>query len=226
MDDSTVLEELLDPLRAEFHARRTKALARTDAIVEALDQYTYQVELDVARQIAAAHGLRQPLDRTDTRKAAQELLNAVQRLPELTENTTPTLTPPAITDAPRKVETRTESPRSPWPVLEKAAAHAPLIIVGGAPHLERLRQIPADMLRTIEWIDTRQKGTHAIGNLERRIREHRISGLILLESLVQHRHTDPLVSAARLATVPCVYAGKGGTLAITNALKEIEKALG
>jgi hypothetical protein len=111
-------------------------------------------------------------------------------------------------------------------VLEKAAAHAPLIIVGGAPHLERLRQIPAGMLKTFEWIDTRQKGTHAIGNLERRIREHRISALILLESLVQHRHTDPLVSAARLVNVPCVYAGKGGTLAITNALKDIEKALG
>jgi hypothetical protein len=225
MDDSTVLEELLGPLRAEFHAHRTTALTRADVIAQALERYTYQVELDVARQLASSHGLRQPRDRSDVRKAAQELLNSVLALPELTENTTPTLTPPANVQAPLQAEQPTVSPKSPWPALAKALVLAPLVMVGGAPHHERIRQMPADLLKAVEWVDTRQKGTHAIGNLERRIREHRICGLVLLEGLVQHKHTDPLVSAARGANVPCVYAGKGGTLAIANALKEIEKAL-
>jgi len=231
MDDSTVLEELLSPLRAEFHAHRTTALVRADTIAQALERYTHQVELEVARQIAGTHGLRQPRDRADLRKAAQELLNAVLALPEISDNTTPTLTPPArvetskAAEASLKVEVPTRIPLSPWPVLAKTLARAPLVIVGGAPHLERLRQLPADMLKAVEWIDTRQKGTHAIGNLERRIREHRICGLVLLEGLVQHKHTDPLVSAARGVNAPCVYAGKGGALAITNALKEIEKSL-
>ena len=227
MDDTPVLEELLGPLRAEFHARRTNALVRTDAIVEALDRYTYQVELDVSRQIAVTHGLRQPRDRSDARKAAQALLSAVLALPELNENTTPTLTPPADEEeAPlSKTELPTEMPKSPYAAIARAVRVAPVVIIGGAPVRDRLKQLPAEVAKAIEWVDTRQKGTHAIGNLEKRIRDHRISALILLEGLVQHRHTDPLVSAARQANTPCAYAGKGGTLALTNALKEIEKAL-
>jgi len=213
-------------LRAEFHARRTLALGNADAIAEALERYTYHVELELARRLAAAHGLRQPRERSDLRKAAQELLNLVLALPEVRQNATPTLTPLANVPAPPRVELPTESPKSQWSGLAKALEQAPLVVVGGAPQPERLKSLTSDLEKAVEWIDTRQKGTHAIGNLERRVREWRISGLILLEGLVQHRHTDPLVSAARQANIPCVYAGKGGTLAFTNALKEIEKALG
>jgi len=245
MDDSSVLEELIGPLRAEFHARRTTALVRTDAITQALERYMYEVELEVARQLAGTHSLRQLRERPDLRRAAQDLLNTVLLLPELTENLTPTLTPPAVAPAPPKppavapaptkpstaapgpsiAQQPTEAPKSPWPAITRALARAQLVIVGGAPHLDRLRLLPPDVLKAVEWVDTRQKGTHAIGNLERRVREHRISALLLLEGLVQHKHTDPLVSAARSASVPCVYAGKGGMLAISNALKEIEKVL-
>lgn len=225
MSDSTVLEELLGPLRAEFHARSRTALVRTESLAQALQAYSRAIEFDIARQVAAAHGLRQLRDKPDATEAARALLRAVQALPELAESlpsvetrTTPVLAPPTVLPTPVQSESR-------HPALSQAIVKNPLVIVGGAPHRDRLRLLPQEVLKHVEWVDTRKKGTHAIGNLERRIREHRISALIVVEGLVQHRHTDPLISAARSVNVPHAYAGKGGTLAIRSALDEIERAL-
>lgn len=225
MNDSAVLEELLGPLRAEFHARRRVALARTEALVSALERYTRAIEFDVARQLAAAHGLKHLRDKSDASEAAQALLLAVQALPELAERPAPSDAEAALHSLPPVVARAAAASESKLPALAQALARGPLVFVGGAPHPERLRQLPDDRLKFVEWVDTRQKGTHAIGNLERRIRERRITALVLLEGLVQHKHTDPLVSAARAANVPHAYAGKGGTLAIASALNEIEKSL-
>jgi tetratricopeptide (TPR) repeat protein len=225
MSDSAVLEELLGPLRAEFHARRRTALARTERLTEALERYNRAIEMDVARQLAAAHGLRHLRDPSDVVEAANALLRAVQALPELAETSTIGEAQPAPPRALPATARAVPQPESRLPALTEAILKSPLVIVGGVPHRERLRQLPDEILKCVEWVDTRQKGTHAIGNLEKRIRDHRISSLILLEGLVQHRHTDPLVSAARSANVPHAYAGKGGTLAIRSALDEIEKSL-
>jgi hypothetical protein len=77
----------------------------------------------------------------------------------------------------------------------------------------------------VEWVDTTRQGTHAIGNLERRIKDKRIGALLILEGLVQHRHSDPLVSTARGAHIPHAYGGKGGRSAIAHALGELELML-
>jgi hypothetical protein len=226
MNDSPVLDELLGPLRAEFHARRRSALARAESVMQALERYSLAIEFDVARQIASAHGLRQVQDKSDAIEAARALLLAVRDLPELAERS---VTEPASvaleSTRPQQIAPTLSQSHLRLPTLAQAVAKCPLVIVGGAPHIERLRQLPNELHKQVEWVDTRQKGTHAIGNLEKRIRENRITAIILLEGLVQHRHTDPLVSAARSANVPCAYAGKGGTLAIQAALDEIEKFL-
>lgn len=219
------IDELLEPLRADFHARRRKVLSRVDPIEQALHRYTQALELEVARELAAAHGLKQPSSAPNTREAARALLSAVQMLAELQ----PT---PAASEATTSKKVVAESPTadtaataSAWPLLTRASSRVPLVIVGGSSPLGKARVLPKALLDQTEWVDTRHQGTHAIGNLERRIRERRVAGLILVEAMVQHRHTDPLVSAARAARIPCAYAGKGGTLAIRTALDEIERAL-
>ena len=226
MTDTSPIDELLEPLRADYHARRRKVLSRVDPIEQALHRYTQALELEVARELAAAHGLKQPGGIASAKDAARALLSAVQQLPELqaapppSEATTPKITL-ANVQAPVQSECDTH-----WPHLMRAAVRASLVIVGGASPLAKSRILPKPLLSLTEWVDTRHQGTHAIGNLERRIREQRVAALILVEGMVQHRHTDPLVSAARMAQVPCAYAGKGGTLAIKTALDEIEQALG
>lgn len=113
----------------------------------------------------------------------------------------------------------------PWQFLGRISKSSPIVIIGGPPHLERLKTLPAELLAHSEWIDTTRQGTHAIGNLERRIRDHRISAIIILEGLVQHRHSDPLISAARSADVPHAFGGKGGRSALHQALREIASRL-
>jgi hypothetical protein len=219
------IDELLEPLRADYHARRRKVLSRVDPIEQALHRYMQALELEVARELAAAHGLKQPAAAVSTLEAARALLNAVQLLPELqatasTSEATAQKKTLAVSSAPA-----TSDLGAPWPELTRASKRAPLVIVGGTSPFAKSRLLPKALLDQSEWVDTRHHGTHAIGNLERRIRERRVVALILVEGMVQHRHTDPLVSAARSAQVPCVYAGKGGTLAIKTALDEIEQAL-
>jgi hypothetical protein len=226
MTEPPVLDELLEPLRAEYHARRKKALLRAEPVEQALQRYTQAVELDVARELAAAHGLKQPHGSSSAAEAARTLLTAVQALPELTA----TAQPSAATTTKKLVLAKLPPAASPsqeaWPRLTRALTRSPLVIVGGAPSPGRSRFLPKAMSAQIEWVDTRHQGTHAIGNLEKRIRERRVVGLILVEGLVQHRHTDPLISAARATRVPCAFAGKGGNLAIKLAIDEIEKLLG
>lgn len=109
-----------------------------------------------------------------------------------------------------------------WPKLSTYLGELPLVVVGGPPHLERLNKLSPPATRSIEWIDTTRQGTHAIGNLERRIRDRRIGALLLLEGLVQHRHTDPLVSAARAVGLAHAFGGKGGRAALNHALQQLE----
>ncbi|GEM_PF-3418633 len=219
------IDEILDPLRAEYHARRSKVLSRVDPIHQALHRYTQALELEAARDVAAAHGLRHPASSANAVDAARALLSAVQMLPELQSS-------PASSDATPSMESLapgsapTELPiATAWPRLTRASSRAPLVIVGGTSPLAKTRVLTKALIAQSEWVDTRHQGTHAIGNLERRIRDRRVAAVILVEAMIQHRHTDPLVSAARMARVPCVYAGKGGTLAIKTALDEIEQAL-
>ncbi len=225
MTDTSPIDELLEPLRADYHARRRKVLSRVDPIEQALHRYTQGLELEVARGLAAAHGLKQPAGTASAKEAARALLSAVQQLPELqAPPVTSEATTPKNSLVTSKAPVQTELD-TPWPQLMRTTTRASLVIVGGASPLAKSRMLPKPLLSRTEWVDTRHQGTHAIGNLERRIREQRVAALILVEGLVQHRHTDPLVSAARMAQVPCAYAGKGGTLAIRTALDEIEQAL-
>lgn len=109
--------------------------------------------------------------------------------------------------------------------LERTVGRAPLVIVGGVIKPEKVNELPVALQASLEWIDTTRQGTHAIGNLEQRIRDHRVGALLILEGLVSHRHSEPLISAARRAKLPFAYAGKGGRAAMLRALGELEETL-
>jgi hypothetical protein len=100
-----------------------------------------------------------------------------------------------------------------------------LVVVGGVARMERVSFAPREVRDTIEWIDTTRHGTHAIGNLAQRIRARRVGALVMMEGLVGHRHSEPVVGAARVASVPVAYAGKGGRNSLARAfLTLIERA--
>lgn len=152
------------------------------------------------------------------------LLPLEPRVDEQNAETAPRPSAVSTTPAPNAPERIAASVESP--LHDVVSKTRPLVIVGGLAKLEKLQLFPEDLRAYVEWIETTRQGTHAIGNLANRIRHHRVSALILLDGLVGHRHTDPLVSAARDAGIVAVYAGKGGQAALSRALGQVEKMLG
>jgi hypothetical protein len=205
------IEQILDQVRAALHGKRAPVLERVQRVERALAEYGAALEEKIARDFAREHALPQPKSGRDVVRAALLLRDAVLSLPELVSDSVPEQAEP-------------EPVLEPEPPSVAPPSHAPpLVVVGGVPRPERARALPKSVAERIEWIDTTRQGTVAIGNLTQRLRARRVSGLVLLEGVVGHRHSDPLVSAARDGGVPVVYAGKGGKGALERALLELMK---
>ncbi len=101
----------------------------------------------------------------------------------------------------------------------------PIVVVGGS-RGDKVAWLPPALRAAVEWIETTRQGTHAIGNLAQRIRQHRVLALIVLDGVVGHKHSEPLVAAAREVKIPTAYANKGGTGALARAFTQLEKMVG
>lgn len=228
----SAFEQVLEAVRAGLHARKADLARRVEQVERALEAYEAAVEDELALHYAAEHGLKRPRPRgAPPQVAAEALLAAVMNLPELASppsvapaSLPPETAPPESLAEPEPAEV--EAVSTLWPRLLARARRAPLVVVGGVSKRERGLEVPVALKAHLEWIDTTRQGTHAIGNLERRIRAGRLTGLVVLEGMISHRHSDPLISAARQVGLPCAYAGRGGRAALTRALDELEAALG
>lgn len=208
------LDQVLEVVRAALHGRRAVALERVQRIEGALADYVTALEEEIGREFAREHGLAQPKPAHDRARAAAALRDAVLALPELA-------------DVPERGSSPPPPPPSVAPPAAPASARAhpaPIVVVGGPGR--KATSLPAEVEERLEWIDTTRQGTVAIGNLTHRIRSGRVAALVLLEGLVGHRHSEPLVGAAREAGIPFVYAGKGGRAALERALGDVLARLG
>jgi hypothetical protein len=50
-----------------------------------------------------------------------------------------------------------------------------------------------------------------------------VAGVVILDRVVSHKHTDPVVAAAREAHVPIAFAGQGGKASLARAVAQIEE---
>jgi len=242
MPDSPV-DQLLERLRASLNLQRRDALSRVEQIRTATDHYLSAVEADIVRDFANTHGFGQDSKPKATASAAAStLLKLVSALPELAATpkareeeasaassrgpsadkssvaasaapaTAPPLTAPELASPPRRA-------------LAALAKQRPLVVVGRLGKKDRLIALEAELPPEVEWLDTNQNGMAAIGNLERRLRERRVGALVLVEGSLGHKHTEPLVSAARQFSIPFAYANKGGKQSLLRAFDEIEASL-
>lgn len=245
MTEPSAFDEVLQAVQSALHARRRRTFDDVAQIRALLDAYLVAVEQSIAHEFAEQHGLKRPKSSAGAaRDAARALLERVSALPEIESIETggapasegpsiaqpPSARGPLTAKAPQSAEPRPGAatappPPSSLPKLHAAVAQCPVVVVGGVARREKLADIPAPIRDNIEWIDTTRQGTHAIGNLEKRIRDRRVAALILLEGLVSHRHSEPLVSAAKRAGVVIHFAGKGAKAALQAALADLEGKL-
>nr|PZN25253.1 MAG: hypothetical protein DIU78_10600 [Pseudomonadota bacterium] len=202
-------------------------------VADALRTYERAVESELARSFAEEHGLSRPAPFPLGPQRAFELLEAaVRELPEAAaRERSEAAARAARQPAPVSVPPPAPSPlpAAQWatvfPLLTEALAHAKLVIIGALSGRDRSSSIPLEPAAHVEWIDTERDGAHAIGNLPQRVRQGRVAGVVILERVVQHRHTEPVLSAAREARVPVAFAGQGGKASLVRALERIEAEL-
>ena len=144
-----------------------------------------------------------------------------------------------IAAGPRKAAApKAEPARAPTPALEEPselppmphvlelARRLPLVLLGGIVKADKLERLRRQLGDNVEWETTDTNSTRSINALERRIRDRRVGAVIVLDELLGHRHFEPIVDAARAASVPLSYGAKAGKASLLAALQEIETMLG
>lgn len=228
------LAELLARIESELNLVRRDLEGRVAPIEAALAAYKRAVEEQAVRSYAANHSIARPSGAgVAPDVAARNLQKAVLGLPELH---LPELQPTQSRVQNEETETRrVEADPSPargaqprsfeeaLPFVAAACSAQKMVIVGALKG--RKKPLPSPLDASVEWVDTSDGGAHAIGNLPQRIRQGRVFGVIICDQAVQHKHSEPLVSAARAAKVPVGFAGKGGARSLARALEAIEEQL-
>ena len=217
------VDDLLTLMQSALRARQRDADSRIDAVQSALEDYRRAVRAQLALEFAQEHGFkRPPLCPQGPPEAAARLQRTVAALPELAAAEICQSKP-----EPPVKKTKKAAPKVPpnFERLSSAVASGSLVIVGGLARVDRLARIPEGLRSAVEWIDTSRGGSHAIGNLAQRIRQRRVAALIIIDGQVGHKHTDPLVTAAREIGIAIAYAGKGGQNALLRAAQDLEKML-
>lgn len=228
------IDEFCEGLRSQLHARGLKAQSELDLVRHALAELERARQTELVAPLTEQLGLPQPAKKPPSSSAAaRSLLTAVQNLRELREIDHPirspnpaglSPTPPSL--PPSGSPNRGPDETTPWPALLEKGRSAPIVVVGGSSRPEKLNEALGPLAACVEWIETSRQGTHAIGNLSQRIRQRRVGALVILDAAVGHKHSEPVVSAAREVKIPTTYAHKGGVAALARAFTQLEKMVG
>jgi hypothetical protein len=214
---SSAFDDVVESVRAALNAKRSEAASRVAALDAALRGYERALELEIAETFAAEHGLKAPARGERALDAARKLAKAVAALPELANA--------KVVASTQSPSTKSAAPEAEPEVTAVKArpAGGKLVIIGALSGREKSGSLPLELDAEVEWIDTERDGVHAVGNLPQRIRQGRVGGVVILDRIVSHKHTEPVVAAAREARVPVAFAGQGGKAQMARALAQIEE---
>ena len=209
-------DDLVETVRAALNAKRADLSQRVATIESALSAYERAVEFEIADSFAAEHALKHLPARERAAEAALSLARAVAALPELR----PRSAGQAGSEA---IEPELELKPEPAPSTKARVQRGKLVIIGAISGREKSSALPAELAADAEWIDTERDGVHAVGNLPQRIKQGRVSGIVILDRVVSHKHTEPVVAAARDARVPVAFAGQGGRASLLRAVAQLDE---
>jgi hypothetical protein len=228
-DEDSSIERVVDAVRAALHARRSGVSERVARIRELVSAYERALELEIAQRFTAEHGLKQPQRSGPTApEAAEALKRAVASLPELVADAAPPSVAPApAVPAPEPEPQKGQAPSDPAATsrLAELLASKKLVVLGALSGRDRAGTLPPELAPRADIIDTERDGVSAIGNLPKRIRQGRVAAVIILDRVIQHKHSEPVIAAARDSGVPVGFAGQGGRASLLRALTQIEETL-
>lgn len=220
-------QQLLESVASALAARRAHAFERVRRVEQSLENYRRALEVRITREFAQEHGFKLPAPAAiSLERAAEAVLVEVQALPELAEQKRPTPVPTTGESAKQPFAPGPPSAATVgYPHLLARVAHGKVVVIGALSGRDRSAGLPDALGDEVEWIDTERDGAHAVGNLPQRVRQGRVAAIIILDRVVQHKHTDPVLAAARESKVPFAFAGQGGKASLLRALEQVEGTL-
>ncbi len=226
-DEDNSIERLVETVRAALHARRSAVSERLARIRELTNAYERALELELAQRFAAEHNLKQPQRSGPTAKeAADALQRAVGSLPELLAEAAPAgAAPPQAADPKLQSHQAAAPAEAPPSRLAELLGNRKLVVLGALSGRDRAGRLPPELAARADIVDTERDGVSAIGNLPKRIRQGRVAAVIILDRVIQHKHSEPVLAAARDSSVPVGFAGQGGRASLLRALLQIEETL-
>ena len=214
----SAFDDVVESVRAALNAKRTEVAERIATLESALRSYERALEFEIAESFAIEHELKHPARQERAAEAALRLSRAVESLPELKPRA-----PAKGRTAVPEPDPEPESEQTTSPTSKTRLHPGKVVVIGALAGREKAGSLPAEVAAAVEWIDTERDGVHAVGNLPQRIRQGRVSGVVILDRIVSHKHTEPVVAAAREAKVPVVFAGQGGKASLARALVQLEE---
>lgn len=233
--EATDFETMSD---ADFASHATEFAARarlrqaTGLVVGSLD-----LENRIIRRLTAlAHERRLPrpvfgLSRTHTgdwaaiaKRARDERARRAASANRVPVTPTPS---PATETAPRAEEDELDNGQPlDVPRLRALAVKGDILLVGGTVKNDKLDRVRRRTGIAIEWVGLDAgKSAAAVASLAKRIRAGKVSALVLLNGLLNHKQSEPVLAAAREVDLPLAYADKAGTGSLDRAIGELERRL-
>jgi hypothetical protein len=214
------IDEIIEFTRLQLmSAKPTDAnLAAAALVRKRLQSYVDGCGAVALVRVARAVGM--PAEDVDVEHLALELLEAVERLPELAAPARPL---PAF-----PVEEDGYVPRYPH-LTHAVRAGSTLLLVGGvpvAPKLAWVREVIGGGVLGVDWIATEDdpdsKGCTRVANM---IKGRKAAAVVFFQSFMSHLQTQMLMGAGREADVPVLPGDKAGQGSLTAAFEQIDKLL-
>jgi len=222
MSTAITLESLLATVKQRWTQASSITTEHVDAVQAALIKYKEAYQTIGKAQLAKSIGLA--VEVPDTESAALHLLDAVEKLPELTGKTALRTREQALPMWPEEMDGDEIVVIKPkYPKLWAATQAQTLTLIGGVPVEQKVDWLRSVVGGNVEWIGTEDDSdSRAYDRLANQMRGSSVAAVIFFAAFCSHNQTDALFAASRATGVPIVDGGRAGQGALLAAMDSLE----
>lgn len=111
-----------------------------------------------------------------------------------------------------------------YPKVSAASSERPIVIIGGLPVTAKVDALRGYGVHA-SWENAYHDASRIVKAVEARVRNSSCAAIILLDKLMGHKTSRPLLAACRATGLPVAYGGRGGIGELRGALEDLERQM-
>jgi hypothetical protein len=112
-----------------------------------------------------------------------------------------------------------------YPTLAAVAQASSVLLVGGVTQTSTVDRVQRELSLCLEWIPVIGQNPAARRNVIGRIKRGKVGAVIVLEGLVGHSLSGPVLRACKTTDTPFAYGGRAGSEQLHAAFRSLEESL-